>query len=132
MPKFGKKSKERLIGVDVRLVNLLNTVVKYFDISIIEGLRSQERQDELVKKGASKTKFSKHIEGKAVDIAPYPIDWKSRDDFHYLGGFVLGIANQMGLKIRWGGDWDASSLYKGKRTTKNNSFDDLVHIELLD
>ena len=132
MPKFGKRSKKRLEGVDVRLVNLLNTIVEYFDISIIEGLRSQERQNELVKNGASKTKFSKHIEGKAVDIAPYPIDWESRDDFHYLGGFVLGVANQMGLKIRWGGDWDASSLYKGKRTTKNNSFDDLVHIELLD
>ena len=126
MPKFGKRSKKRLEG------NLLNTIVEYFDISIIEGLRSQERQNELVKNGASKTKFSKHIEGKAVDIAPYPIDWESRDDFHYLGGFVLGVANQMGLKIRWGGDWDASSLYKGKRTTKNNSFDDLVHIELLD
>tara|TARA_R110000803_G_scaffold50764_2_gene105187 strand:- start:3484 stop:3885 length:402 start_codon:yes stop_codon:yes gene_type:complete len=132
MPKFGKRSKKRLKGVDVRLVNLLNTVVKYFDITIIEGLRTKERQDELVKTGASKTKFSKHIEGKAVDIAPYPIDWNARDDFHYLGGFVLGVASQMGLKVRWGGDWDASSLFEGKRTTKNNNFDDLVHIELLD
>lgn len=132
MPKFGKKSKKRLEGVDVRLVDLVNTVVKYFDITIIEGLRTQKRQDMLVKDGKSKTKFSKHIEGKAVDIAPYPIDWKSRDDFHYLGGFVLGIANQKGLKIRWGGDWDASSQFEGRRTTKNNNFDDLVHIELLD
>jgi len=132
MPRFGKRSKERLKGVDAKLQNVLNEVVKYFDITIIEGLRSQERQNELVAQGKSKTKFGKHVEGKAVDIAPYPIDWKARDDFHYLGGFMLGMAASMGIKIRWGGDWNASSLFKGQRTTKDNSFDDLVHFEILD
>jgi|TARA_R100000656_G_scaffold110037_1_gene82081 hypothetical protein len=132
MPRFGKRSKERLKGVDAKLQNVLNEVVKYFDITIIEGLRSQERQNELVAQGKSKTKFGKHVQGKAVDIAPYPIDWKARDDFHYLGGFMLGMAASMGIKIRWGGDWNASSLFKGQRTTKDNSFDDLVHFEILD
>tara|TARA_R110002020_G_scaffold365881_1_gene577938 strand:+ start:1047 stop:1445 length:399 start_codon:yes stop_codon:yes gene_type:complete len=132
MPKFGKRSKDRLKGVDAKLQNVLNEVVKYFDITVIEGLRSQERQNELVAQGKSKTKFGKHVDGKAVDIAPYPIDWKARDDFHLLGGFVLGIASQMGVKIRWGGDWSASSLFQGQRTTKDNNFDDLVHFEILD
>ena len=132
MPKFGKRSKERLRGVDAKLQKVLNEVVKYFDIVIIEGLRSQERQNELVAQGKSKTKFGKHVEGKAVDIAPYPIDWKARDDFHYLGGFMLATAASMGIKIRWGGDWNASSLFKGQRTTKDNNFDDLVHFEILD
>ena len=113
-----------------RLVNVLNEVVKYFDITIIEGLRSQERQNELVAQGKSKTKFGKHVQGKAVDIAPYPIDWDSRDDFHYLGGFVLGVASKMGIDIRWGGDWSDSSLSKNARTTKDNNFDDLVHFEI--
>jgi|TARA_R110000824_G_scaffold6878_2_gene31590 peptidoglycan L-alanyl-D-glutamate endopeptidase CwlK len=130
MPKFGKRSRERLKGVDSRLVNVLNEVVKYFDITIIEGLRSQERQNELVAQGKSKTKFGKHVQGKAVDIAPYPIDWDSRDDFHYLGGFVLGVASKMGIDIRWGGDWSDSSLSKNARTTKDNNFDDLVHFEI--
>lgn len=98
MPKFGKRSKERLKGVDAKLVNVLNEVVKYFDITIIEGLRSQERQDQLVTEGLSKTKFGKHVQGKAVDISPYPIDWDARDDFHYLGGFVLATAAKMGVK----------------------------------
>lgn len=132
MPKFSKRSKDRLKGVDPKLVSVLNEVVKYFDITVIEGLRSQKRQDELVAKGLSKTRFGKHVQGKAVDISPYPIDWEARDDFHYLGGFVLGVANRLGVKIRWGGDWNASSLFKGQRTTKDNSFDDLVHFELLD
>jgi len=132
MPKFSNKSKDKLRGVDTKLVNVLNEVVKYFDITIIEGLRSQERQNELVEQGKSKTKFGKHVQGKAVDIAPYPIDWNARDDFHYLGGFVLGIANRLNVKVRWGGDWNASSQFKGQRTTKDNNFDDLVHFELLD
>lgn len=132
MPKLGKRSRSRLKGVDSRLVNVLNEVCKYFDITVIEGLRSQERQNELVAQGKSKTKFGKHVQGKAVDIAPYPIDWKARDDFHYLGGFVLGIASQMGINIRWGGDWSDSSLSQNRRTTKDNNFDDLVHFEIKD
>ena len=132
MPRFGKRSRDRLRGVDIRLVNVLNEVVKYFDITVIEGLRSQARQNELVAQGKSKIKFGNHVQGKAVDIAPYPIDWDARDDFHYLGGFVLGVAASMGVKLRWGGDWNASSTYQGKRTTKDNSFDDLVHFELID
>ena len=132
MPKFGKKSKENMKGVDARLQNVLNEVVKYFDITIVEGLRSQKRQNELVAEGKSKTKFGKHVDGKAVDIAPYPIDWNARDDFHYLGGFMLGMAASMGVKIRWGGDWNASSTFKGQRTTKDNNFDDLVHFEILE
>lgn len=130
MPRFGKRSKQRLKGVDSRLVNVLNEVVKYFDITVIEGLRSQERQNELVAQGKSKTKFGKHVQGKAVDIAPYPIDWNARDDFHYLGGFVLGVASKMGIDVRWGGDWSDSSLSKNARTTKDNNFDDLVHFEI--
>ncbi len=136
MPKFGNRSKKRLKGVDPRLVSVLEKVVKYFDITVIEGLRSQERQNALLAQGKSKTKFSKHCEGKAVDIAMYPIDWNARDDFHYLGGFVLGISAIMGVNVRWGGDWSRPSLDKdvmsGKeqRTTSDNGFDDLVHFEI--
>jgi len=132
MPRLGKRSKKRLEGVDSRLIDLLERVCKYFDITVIEGKRSQERQDLLVKQGKSKTKFGKHVQGKAVDISPYPIDWNARDDFHMLGGFVLGVANQMGLRVRWGGCWRYDSLYEGQRTTKTNNFDDLVHIEIKD
>ena len=124
MPRFGKRSKQRLKGVDTKLVNVLNELVKIMDVTIIEGLRSQERQNELVAKGASKTKYSKHIQGKAVDVAPYPIDWEDRDRFHYMGGMVRGIGQQLGVNIRWGGDWDSDG------ETKDNSFDDLVHVEI--
>ena len=126
MPHFGKRSKQRLKGVNIVLVHILNKLVEIMDVTIIEGKRTQERQNELVAKGASKTKYSKHIEGRAVDVAPYPIDWEDRARFHYMGGMLRGIAHEMGVKIRWGGDWDSDG------EIADNSFDDLVHVELID
>ena len=55
MFKFGKRSEKRLKGVDIKLQHILRRLIKIMDVTIIEGVRSQERQDELVKKGASKT-----------------------------------------------------------------------------
>ena len=124
MSKFGKRSKERLKGVDRRLVSVLNELIKIMDVTIIEGLRSEQRQEKLLKAGSTKTKFSKHIEGKAVDLAPYPIDWEDRDRFHYMGGMIRGIAKQLNVNVRWGGDWDSDG------ETKDNRFDDLVHVEI--
>ena len=126
MYKFGKRSRERLKGVDARLVNVLNELIKIMDVTVIEGLRSAERQEELLKKGATKVKYSKHMEGKAVDIAPYPVDWDDRDRFHYMGGMIRGIAKQLNVNVRWGGDWDSDG------EVKDNNFDDLVHIEIKD
>ena len=79
MFKFGKRSKERLKGVNPKLVNVLNELIKIMDVTIIEGLRTEARQNELLAQGKSKTKYSKHLEGKAVDLAPYPIDWEEND-----------------------------------------------------
>ena len=124
MYKFGKRSRKRLEGVDAKLVNVLNELIKIMDVTVIEGLRSAERQKELLAKGATKVKYSKHMEGKAVDIAPYPKDWEDRERFHYMGGMVRGIAKALNLKVRWGGDWDSDG------EIKDNSFDDLVHIEI--
>ena len=125
MPRFGSRSRRRLKGVDTKLVNVLNETIKLMDITVIEGVRSKKRQAELLKKGATKVKYSKHMEGKAVDVAPYPIQWDDRERFHYMGGIVRGVASQMGIKVRWGGDWDNDG------EIKDNNFDDLVHIELV-
>ncbi len=124
MPHFGKRSKRRLKGIHPKLVSVLNELVKIMDVTVIEGIRSKERQLELLEKGATKVKYSKHMDGKAVDLAPYPIDWKDRDRFHYMGGMIRGIAKQLNVSVRWGGDWDSDG------EVKDNGFDDLVHVEL--
>ena len=105
---------------------ILDELIKIMDVTIIEGLRSAKRQEQLLKKGATKVKYSKHMEGKAVDLAPYPIDWEDRDTFHYMAGMVRGIGHLLNIKVRVGADWDSDG------NTKDNSFDDLVHIELVD
>lgn len=130
MYKFGKRSRARLKGVDSRLVNVLNELIKVMDVTIIEGVRSAETQNKYFKDGKSKldgiNKKSNHQLGKAVDLAPYPINWKESNRFYYMGGMIRGIAKQLNLKIRWGGDWDSDG------ETKDQTFMDLVHIEILD
>ena len=128
MPRFGSRSKSRLSTCDDRLQDLFKQVVKGFDCTVIEGHRGKEKQNAAYAKGNSKLKYPKGKHNKmpsiAVDVAPYPVDWSDRDRFHYFGGYVLGIAKQMGLNIRWGGDWDMDTQ------TKDNIFDDLVHFEI--
>ena len=128
MPRFGKRSISRLKTCDQKLQELFYEVVKHFDCSIIEGHRGEERQNKAFADGKSKVKYpnGKHNQNPsiAVDVAPYPIDWSDRDRFHYFGGFVLGVAKEMGMNIRWGGDWNQDSH------TKDNKFDDLVHFEI--
>ena len=128
MPRFGKRSISRLKTCDQKLQELFYEVVKHFDCSIIEGNRGEERQNKAFADGKSKVKYpnGKHNQNPsiAVDVAPYPIDWSDRDRFHYFGGFVLGVAKEMGMNIRWGGDWNQDT------ETKDNKFDDLVHFEI--
>ena len=56
MFRFGRRSRKRLEGVDAKLVNVLNELIKIMDVTVIEGVRSEERQRELLKKGATKVK----------------------------------------------------------------------------
>ena len=124
MPSFSKQSLARLNSTDERLVRVFTEVVKYFDCTILEGKRTVDRQKMLVQQGKSKTMNSKHLKGKAVDVAPYPIDWNDRERFTYFAGYVMGIAAKMGIKLRWGGDWDRDTQ------VKDNNFDDLPHFEI--
>lgn len=128
MPKFSKKSLSKLETCDKRLQDLFLRVVKKFDCTILEGHRGKDRQNKLFNEGKSKLKYPKgkhnSLPSKAVDVAPYPIDWNDRERFTYFAGYVVGIAYQMGLKIRWGGDWDMDTQ------VKDNNFDDLPHFEI--
>lgn len=130
MPKFGKQSRDNLNTCDVRLVSLLNKVVATFDCKVIEGARSMVEQQRLYHAGKSQLKFpdSKHniTPSSAVDVIPYPVDWNDRERFNYFAGYVLATAQSMGIKLRWGGDWDSDWQ------VRDNVFDDLSHFELVD
>ena len=128
MPKFGKSSKLRLSTCDERLQKVFNEVIKHVDCSILEGHRSAERQDKLFEEGKTKVKYpnGRHNAdpSRAVDVAPYPIDWDDRERFHLFAGFVIGIAKAMSIDLRWGGDWNMNF------EVDDNQFDDFPHFEL--
>ena len=128
MPRFGKRSKERLATCDKRLQDIFNEVIKKVDCSVLEGHRSEERQNKLLKEGKTKVAYPKGRHNAspslAVDVVPYPIDWKDRERFHLFAGFVLGVARRMGYTLRWGGDWNMNF------EVDDNQFDDFPHFEI--
>jgi|TARA_Y100000310_G_scaffold336494_1_gene421176 peptidoglycan L-alanyl-D-glutamate endopeptidase CwlK len=128
VPKFGKRSKKRLNTCAVPLQKLFKEVVKEFDCSVIIGYRGRTDQDKAFNSGHSKVKWpdGKHNRNPsyAVDVAPYPINWKDKERFIYFAGYVKGVAYSMGISIRWGGDWDNDTKLS------DNKFNDLVHFEI--
>ena len=128
MARFGRRSKERLVTCEKDLQMLFNEVIKYVDCSVLEGHRNGERQNKLYEEGKTKVRYpnGRHNSSpsRAVDVTPYPVNWKDRERQTLFAGFVLGIANQMGINIRWGGDWDQDF------EVQDNKFDDFPHFEL--
>ena len=51
MPRFGTRSKKSLSSCDERLQKVFNEVIKHVDCSVIEGHRSEERQNNLYEEG---------------------------------------------------------------------------------
>lgn len=129
MPKFSSKSMDQLATCHPKLQMLFNKVIEQYDCTVLEGFRTGKRQDELYRNGMTKVKYpnSKHNQqpSLAVDVAPYPINWSDREKFYHFGGYVKGVASQMNIKIRWGGDWD------GDNDLKDQTFTDLPHFELI-
>jgi len=130
MAKFGKKSRERLATCDKRLQDVFNEVIKTVDCSVLEGHRSEKRQNRLLKEGKTKVAYPKgrhnSLPSNAADVVPYPIDWKDRERFHLFAGFVIGVASRMGITLRWGGDWNMNF------EVDDNKFDDFPHFEIKD
>jgi peptidoglycan L-alanyl-D-glutamate endopeptidase CwlK len=112
--KFGARSRERLKRVHPDLVLVLGRAIQVspFDLTILEGARTLERQRTLVDKGASQTMNSRHLIDatgicNAVDVAPY-IDGRISWDwplYHQLSQAMKNSANELGISIEWGGDW---------------------------
>ena len=128
MIPFSAASQVKLATCHPDLQRLFNRVNELWPCTITYGRRTPEEQAELVRSGVSKTLNSKHVRDPslAVDVTPDPLDWKDTSRFYYFGGFVLGVAESMGLRVRWGGDWD------GDMQIKDQNFNDLVHFELFE
>ena len=128
MPRFGRKSKERLNTCNNKLKQVFNEVIKHVDCSVLEGHRSKDRQNKLYEEGKTKVKYPNGRHNRqpssAVDVTPYPVDWEDRERQTLFAGFVIGVASQMNINLRWGGDWDQDFQ------VADNRFDDFPHFEL--
>ena len=107
--KLSQRSLDRMKGVDERLVNVVKRAIELSEIDFVvtEGLRTKERQAELLKAGATRTMNSKHIVGKAVDLAALVggsvrWDWPL---YEKLATAMKKAAEITNTPIEWGGDW---------------------------
>lgn len=107
--KLSKRSLSKLEGVHPALTSVVKRAIEVteIDFAVTEGLRSVERQRELVAAGASKTYNSRHLTGHAVDLVAY-IGGEVRWDWPLYGKLANAMksaAEELGVKIVWGGDW---------------------------
>ena len=133
MPYYSQRSALRLGTCEQKLQDLFNEVIKHRDCTILFGHRTPEEQFELFKKGRRivdgkweivnksevvtyKDGFNKKSEhnveplSKATDATPHPIDWDDRERMYFFAGYVMATAKQMGIKLKWGGDWGGWDL----------------------
>jgi len=144
MPYFGKISKQRLYTCRQPLILLFETVVQHWDCAVLCGHRTMEEQNALPRE-VSKVRWPNSAHNKLPSIAVDVVPWRcwgldrpnvvwpdyrtktySKDlaEWYYFSGFVLGVAAQMGIKIRHGADWNMN------RRVNDQTFDDLPHFEL--
>jgi peptidoglycan L-alanyl-D-glutamate endopeptidase CwlK len=95
----------RLAGVHPDLLRVVRRARLTGAFTVIEGLRTPERQRELVAKGASKTMRSRHLTGHAVDLAPVPLDWNDLGSFRALAEVMRAAAEIEEVPLKWGGDF---------------------------
>ena len=106
---LGKRSLTNLQGVHPDLVKVVKRAIQLssIDFTVTEGLRTKERQAQLLKAGASKTMNSRHITGHAVDLAAW-VDGGVRWDrplYAKLAKAMKAAAAELKVAIIWGGDW---------------------------
>lgn len=107
---LGSRSRKNLEGVHPDLVRVVERAIQLTkqDFTVIEGLRTKERQAQLLKQGATRTMNSRHLTGHAVDIVPWvngtvSWDWKFYSEIREA---MFQAAGELGVEIEWGGNWE--------------------------
>jgi hypothetical protein len=136
MRTFKDVYAQRLATCHPELQRLFYAVNQLVECHPIVGHRNEADQNAAFRKKLSKLQWPHSLHNTtpslAVDVCPdavpddgkVDIDWNHIPHFYYLAGVVKATAVQLGIKIRWGGDWDSDG------NLKENRFQDLVHYEL--
>lgn len=123
--RLSARDLSRLSGVHPDLVRVVEKAASESEILFIvtEGVRSLDRQKELLATGKSQTMRSRHLPASnacgmacAVDLAVWEdrdadrvidideVSWKA-DQYKILAGAMKAAAKSLGVPIEWGGDW---------------------------
>ena len=147
--RLSQRSIERLEGVNEELVRVVMRAIAVtkVDFGVIEGVRSEEKQRELVAAGASQTMESKHLTGRAVDLMAYINGRGSWELSLYddIAHAMRQAAIEQNIGIRWGAAWiipdirvwtgpmDAAMNYyiDSRRRQNKRPFIDAPHFELI-
>lgn len=133
--QLDERSEKRLEGVNEALVSVVRRAAKRlpFSLFVVEGLRTKERQEQLYAQGRTKpgpkvtwTMKSKHLDGRAVDLAPLidgAIDWKDLKKFDQIAAAMIEAGKEVGVLVRWGADWDMDGLPRERGESDSPHFE---------
>jgi peptidoglycan LD-endopeptidase CwlK len=147
--RLSQRSRKNLVGVKQPLIDVVDLAIQLtkVDFGVIEGVRTQERQKELVTAGASQTMNSKHLTGDAVDVMAYVGGRGSWESTLYpvIADAFREAAQTVKVPIRWGGAWTVPDLtlwarsseeamwsyVEARRSKGRRPFLDMGHFELM-
>lgn len=135
--QWSQRSRQLLEGLCPELRRVVDRALGFrvLDLTIVETVRSRERQEQLFADGKSRVQWpyskhnvtTQHPLARAVDVAPCVggrLSWDSRHCL-VMAGIVLAAAKAEGVHVRWGGNWDEDD-----EPITDQDFQDLVHFEL--
>ncbi len=107
--KLSARSLRAMDGVHTELQAVVRRAIQLTDVDfvVLEGVRTEAKQAQLVKSGASTTYNSRHLTGHAVDLGAWAAgevrwDWPL---YHKIAEAMKAAAKELGVSIIWGGDW---------------------------
>lgn len=107
---LGKRSKQRIRDIHPDLNRVVKRAIQLTDVdfAVLEGMRTKDRQEELVRQGASTTMHSRHLTGHAVDLGAY-VSGEIRWDwplYYKISDAMKQAAEELEVPLEWGGDWE--------------------------
>jgi peptidoglycan L-alanyl-D-glutamate endopeptidase CwlK len=132
--KLSERSLERAKDVNPKLINLILLAIRRtpidFGVAWMGGKRTAEEQNQLFKEGYSQRdgyeKLSKHQSGDAIDLNIFVGSKlvENKEMLCVVAGVMFSCANELGIKIIWGRDWNSNG------DLRDNKFNDQYHFEL--
>ena len=102
------------------LKKVIDRSIMIYDFSLLSGYRNESEQNFLFSSGKSQLCFPESLHNKfpsqAFDACPYPVAWHDIKEFERMSRVFFTVADDIGVKLVWGGNWD--------------SFKDYVHFQL--